>query len=59
MTFADIRANLKTIGIDYISLGCVKENEVAMMFWQNLGFTLTDDEKQVGKHTVVTYEKHI
>ena len=57
--FADIRANLKTIGIDYISLGCVKENEVAMMFWQNLGFTLTNDEKQVGKHTVVTYEKHI
>lgn len=57
--FADIRANLKTIGIDYISLGCVKENEVAMMFWKNLGFTLTNDEKQVGKHTVVTYEKHI
>jgi len=57
--FADIRANLKTIGIDYISLGCVKENEVAMMFWQNLGFTLTNDEKQVGKHTVVTYDKHI
>lgn len=57
--FADIRANLKTIGIDYISLGCVKENEVAMMFWKNLGFILTNDEKQVGKHTVVTYEKHI
>lgn len=30
-----------------------------MMFWQNLGFILTNDEKQVGKHTVVTYEKHI
>ena len=57
--FADIRANLKTIGIDYISLGCVKENEIAVNFWQGQGFKPTNDEKQVGRHTVVTYERKI
>lgn len=57
--FADIRATLKAIGINSISLGCVKENEIAMAFWQGLGFELTQDEKQVGKHTVVTYKRAI
>ena len=57
--FADIRANLKTIGIDHVELGCVKENETAVNFWKGLGFTSANDEKQVGKHTVVTYERKI
>lgn len=57
--FADIRANLKSIGINKISLGCVKENEIAVNFWKGLGFTALDDEKQVGRHTVVTYERDI
>lgn len=57
--FADIRANLKSIGTNRISLGCVKENETAVNFWKGLGFTALDDEKQVGRHTVVTYERDI
>ncbi len=57
--FADIRATLKSIGINGISLGCVKENEIAMAFWQGLGFKASQDEKQIGKHTVVTYERTI
>lgn len=57
--FADIRANLKSIGIDYISLGCVKENEIAVKFWEGQEFKPTGEEKQVGKHIVVTYEREI
>lgn len=57
--FADIRANLKAIGINNISLGCVVENEIAVNFWKGLGFTPTGSGKTVGKHTVVTYERNI
>ena len=57
--FADIRANLKTIGINKVALGCVKENEVAVKFWEGLEFVATGEEKQVGKHTVLTYERGI
>ncbi|MCQ2535059.1 MAG: GNAT family N-acetyltransferase [Clostridia bacterium] len=57
--FADIRANLKTIGINKVALGCVKENEVAVKFWEGLEFVATGEEKQVGKHTVLTYEREI
>lgn len=57
--FADIRAALKSIGINRISLGCVKENEIAMAFWQGLGFKPNQDEKQVDNHIVVTFERTI
>lgn len=57
--FADIRATLNSIGISKISLGCVKENENAMAFWQGLDFKQTQDEKRIGKHTVVTCERCI
>lgn len=57
--FADIRASLKSVGISHISLGCVKENEIAVNFWQGQGFKPANDEKQVGRHTVVTYERKI
>lgn len=57
--FADIRANLKSIGIDYISLGCVRENENAIKFWEGQGFKATGEELPEGQHTVLTYARGI
>lgn len=57
--FADIRANLKSLGYDYISLGCVKENETAVKFWESQGFMPTGDESVSGKHTIAAYARDI
>ncbi len=57
--FADMRANLKAMGYDYISLGCAKENEVAMKFWESLGFEHTGDEFISGKHVVRALAREI
>ncbi|MCQ2467653.1 MAG: GNAT family N-acetyltransferase [Clostridia bacterium] len=57
--FADIRANLKALGYDYISLGCVKENEIAVKFWESQGFKATGEESASGKHTIAAYARDI
>lgn len=57
--FADVRAALKGMGYNRISLGAVKENEQAVAFWKAQGFEPTGEEAKSGKHTVVTYSKQI
>lgn len=57
--FADVRAALKGYGVDRVSLGCVKENEDAIAFWNAQGFAATGEEKPSGKHTVLTFERII
>ncbi|MCQ2554024.1 MAG: GNAT family N-acetyltransferase [Clostridia bacterium] len=57
--FADIRASLKAQGVNRLSLGCVKENTDAIRFWEEQGFTLTSEEKQVGKHIEVIMTRDI
>ncbi|MCQ2477364.1 MAG: GNAT family N-acetyltransferase [Clostridia bacterium] len=57
--FADVRAALKGMGYNRISLGAVKENEQAVAFWKAQGFEATGEEAKSGKHTVVTYSKQI
>lgn len=57
--FADVRAAMKAQGYDHLSLGCVKENEEAIAFWQAQGFTATGEEAQSGKHTVLTFARDI
>ena len=57
--FADVRAALKGWSCDRVSLGCVKENAEAIAFWQSQGFTPTGEERQSGKHTVVTLSRTI
>ncbi len=44
--FADVRAAMKAAGYDYLSLGCIENNEEAMTFWQKQGFTRTGEEQQ-------------
>ncbi|MCQ2558523.1 MAG: GNAT family N-acetyltransferase [Oscillospiraceae bacterium] len=57
--FADVRAALHGWGYDYLSLGCIKEQPEALTFWQGQGFAATGEEKQQGKHTVVTLARDI
>ncbi len=57
--FADVRASLKGWGFDRVSLGCVKENAEAIAFWEGQGFKATGEEKQSGKHTVLTFARDI
>jgi len=56
---ADVRAAMKGMGYDYLSLGCVKENTEAIRFWEAQGFAATGEEKESGKHTVLTYARSI
>ncbi|MBQ0000794.1 MAG: GNAT family N-acetyltransferase [Clostridiales bacterium] len=56
---ADVRSALSAKGYDHLSLGCVKENEEAIEFWQTQGFTLTGEEKIQGRHTVAMMERDI
>ena len=35
------------------------KDEVKVKFWEGLEFVATGEEKQVGKHTVLTYEREI
>ena len=57
--FADVRAALKGWGYEHISLGCVRENESAITFWQGQGFAPTGEETQSGRHTVLTFAREI
>ncbi len=56
---ADVRAALKGAGFAKISLGCVKENEEAIRFWEGQGFVPTGEESESGRHTVLTLERKI
>lgn len=44
--FADVRAAMKAAGYDYLSLGCMAENEEALKFWHGQGFRETGEEQQ-------------
>ena len=57
--FADVRAALKGEGYETVSLGCVRENAEAISFWEGQGFKATGEEKQSGRHTVLTYRRAI
>ncbi|MDO4178656.1 MAG: GNAT family N-acetyltransferase [Phascolarctobacterium sp.] len=57
--FADVRAALKGYGFDYLSLICVKENEQAITFWTEQGFTFTGQEEDKSEYKVVTLERNI
>lgn len=57
--FADVRAALKGINYDYVSLGLVKENQEAISFWENQGFKATGEEQNNGHHIVATYARDI
>ena len=56
---ADVRASLKAMKYDSISLGLVEENKEAIQFWTNQGFKPTTQKIQHKHYTVVTYEKAI
>ena len=51
--FADVRAAMKAAGYDYLSLGCVSENEEAMKFWESQGFAATGEEQQADYKVIV------
>lgn len=56
---ADVRANLKASGVDYMSLGCAIENENAVKFWQGQGFEPTGEEIPNENYVVATYARAI
>ena len=51
--FADVRAAVKAAGYDYISLGCIEQNEEAMNFWKAQGFRATREEQQENYKVIV------
>ena len=57
--FADVRAAMKGQGYDYLSLGCVKENNVAIAFWKAQGFTPTGEEYEKDGYKVITLARSI
>ncbi len=56
--FADVRAAMKAQGYDYMSLGCVEDNQEAMKFWKEQGFTATGEE-QCEDYKVITLARAI
>ncbi|MCR4962412.1 MAG: GNAT family N-acetyltransferase [Firmicutes bacterium] len=40
---ADVRASMKALGYDLLSLKCLKENDHAVSFWTGVGFVKTDE----------------
>lgn len=57
--FADVRAAMKGQGFDYLSLGVIKENEDAIEFWKNQGFSMTGEETERDGRTVLTMGRNI
>lgn len=57
--FADIRAAVKSIGFDSISLGCIQENAEAIAFWQAQGFAPDGEPQQRGKRTIQYFKREI
>ena len=52
--FADIRAALKGLGYDYLSLETLRDNTEALEFWEKQGFSLSGKEsEQYGKPSVI------
>ncbi|MBQ6314251.1 MAG: GNAT family N-acetyltransferase [Mogibacterium sp.] len=51
--FADVRAAMKAAGYDYLSLGCVENNEEALAFWKSQGFTATGEEQQENYKVII------
>lgn len=50
---------MRAQGYDYLSLGCVKENEEAKAFWKAQGFAPTGEEIDNGEYVVLKYARDI
>ncbi len=57
--FADIRAALHSRGYDYLSLGCITENEEAINFWIGQGFKPTGQITDTDDYSVEKYGRSI
>ena len=56
---ADVRAAMKGLGFDYLSLGVPKDNTDAVAFWEKQGFSFSGREDQSGGRTVAFMERAI
>ena len=57
--FADVRAAMKAAGYDYLSLGCIENNEEALRFWKGQGFRPTGAKTDMDDYTVITLARSI
>lgn len=57
--FADIRAAMKGLGFDYLSLGCFKENIEALAFWESQGFRKSEREAESHGLEIYVLERDI
>ncbi len=57
--FADVRAAMKGLNYDYLSLGCVEKNEEAIAFWTAQGFTPTGDVTDNEDYKVIKLARSI
>ena len=57
--FADVRAAMKGLGFDYLSLGVLPENTDAISFWEKQGFAFSGAESAWEGRTVSIMERSI
>ena len=57
--FADVRASMKAAGYDYLSLGCIENNEEAVSFWKGQGFSPTGEEQTENGYKVIVMARAI
>ncbi len=57
--FADVRAAMKAAGYDYLSLGCIEDNEEALAFWKSQGFSETGEKQEQNGYNVLTLARSI
>ena len=57
--FADVRAAMKAAGYDYMALAVVKENEEALKFWKDQGFSVDEETVSSEGYEVFRMERDI